>query len=368
MKTLTDEQRAYLDRYGFDPELFESWRGAVRDGRLSLLSNTCTAPISPPPAGTIDDLPAADSEQATALIETGREAIRRGELGVVVLNGGMATRFGGVVKGVVPVVGSTSFLGLKLQDIARVAQECDGRIPIWLMNSFATDEATAAHLAENDTFGLDREHVRSFTQFISVRLQPDGDIFALDNGEISPYGPGHGDFAPALRAHGCLQRFLDAGGKHLFVCNVDNLGARVSPLLLGHHIKSHAQATVECAPKWPGDVGGSPFEVDGRTQLIEQVRFPADFDPDIVDVFNTNTFHFRADALDRDFDLGWYFVQKKVEDRPAVQIERLIGELTRWLSTNFVKVKRTGTDCRFFPIKTPDDLEAGRDEIAAMYA
>ena len=75
----------------------------------------------------------------------------------------------------------------------------------------------------------------------------------------------------------------------------------------------------------------------GRTQLIEQLRYPKGFDPNIVDVFNTNTFTFTADALDRDFDLGWYYVEKKVDDQDAVQVEHLIGEMTAHQSTNFLR-------------------------------
>lgn len=114
------------------------------------------------------------------------------------------------------------------------------------------------------------------------------------------------------------------------------------------------------------DVGGSPFAYLGRTQLIEQVRYRKGFDPNIVDVFNTNTFWFTAAALDRDFDLGWYCVEKTV-DRKAVQVEHLIGELTAFLSTNFLQVRRSGSRTRFLPVKTPEDLHAAREEIADMY-
>ncbi len=339
----------------------------MRDGRLSPEKNKLHAEILAPENGTLHDMPKRNSPEAKALDKVGRDAIRRGEFGVVILNGGMATRFGGVVKGVVKVLDSRSFLGLKLEDVRRIQEQCEAVIPVFIMNSFATDEATVAHLAENDYFGLDPSQVHTFTQFISVRMQPDGDIFLTDEGDVSPYGPGHGDCIPALRHHGMVKKFLEGGGAHLFVANVDNLGARVSPRVLGHHIKSLAEATVELAPKWPGDVGGAPYLVDGRLQLVEQLRYPDDFDPDIVNVFNTNTFHFRAEALNRDFDLGWYYVEKSVGDRKAVQIERLIGELTKHLSSNFVRVKRMGQESRFFPVKTPEDLEAGREEIAEMY-
>ena len=42
---------------------------------------------------------------------------------------------------------------------------------------------------------------------------------------------------------------------------------------------------------------GSPFLVDQKVQLVEQLRYPVGFDPDIVDVFNTNTFTFTAESL-----------------------------------------------------------------------
>lgn len=367
MKSLTAEHIDILRRHGFDQALFEGWQQAVAKKKLSIENNRVRGEILAPEAGQIHSLPNKGTAESDDLEELGRSTIRDDKLGVVILNGGMATRFGGVVKGVVEVLGGRSFLGLKLEDVRRAQEQFGGRIEVFVMNSFATEKSTIAHILDHDHFGLEPGQIHHYTQFVSVRMKPNGHIFTTGEGDISPHGPGHGDCIPALRAHGCLRQFIDGGGEHLFVSNVDNLGARVDARLIGHHIRSEAQATVELAPKWPGDVGGAPYVVDGRLQLVEQLCFPEDFDPDIVDVFNTNTFHFRADALDRDFDLGWYLVKKTVEDRPAVQIERLIGELTHVLTTEFVRVKRTGSDSRFFPVKTPDDLESGREEIAEMY-
>jgi UTP--glucose-1-phosphate uridylyltransferase len=285
-----------------------------------------------------------------------------------VLNGGMATRFGGVVKGVVPVLGAErSFLGLAVEDALAAERSTGGTVRLFLMNSFATHAATAQHFEQHGHFGKDPATIEHFTQFIALRMEKKGELFALENGELSPYGPGHGDFPAAFRRCGALQRFLAAGGRYLLVRNVDNLGARIDPVILGHHVRSACEATVELAPKWPDDVGGSPFQYLGRTQLIEQVRYRPGFDPNIVDVFNTNTFWFTAQALDRDFDLGWYYVEKEVEGRRAVQVEHLIGELTAHLSTDFLQIRRSGSKTRFLPVKTPEDLAAARDEIVEMY-
>ena len=50
-----------------------------------------------------------------------------------------------------------------------------------------------------------------------------------------------------------------------------------------------------------------------------------------------------------------------------MQIEHLIGELTAHLPTSFLRVPRHGSDTRFLPVKTPEDLVAIRAEIEAIY-
>ena len=365
---LPASQLAFLDRFGFDAEQQQRWQRDLAAGRVGKATNLCTDPLAAPPATALATLPAAGSPAWRELDQLGRSALARGELGVVVLNGGMATRFGGVVKGVVPVLGpDRSFLGLVVEDARAISRATGGRVPLFLMNSFATDAPTKAHFAEHGQFGLRPGELGHFTQFIALRLTPQGELFVLANGEPSPYGPGHGDFPAAFRRAGCLQRFLAGGGRYLLVRNVDNLGARIDPVILGHHIHSRCQATVELAPKLKGDVGGAPYLYRGRTQLIEGLRFPPGFDPDIVPVFNTNTLWFDAAAIDRDFVLGRYYVEKTVEGRPAVQFEHLIGELTAHLPTSFLQVPRHGPDTRFLPVKTPEDLAAIRGEIEAIY-
>lgn len=368
MKNLSPEHLAFLHRYGFDEALFASWREGVRKKRLSVARNRLQDRLLAPLSEQIHDLPREGSAERNEFDRLGHDAIGRNEFGLVILNGGMATRFGGVVKGIVEVLDGRSFLELKIRDAIAAGKRCGGKIPIYLMNSFATDEATRAHLADHDNFGCAAADLECFTQFISVRMTPDGDVFETEDGKISPHGPGHGDFVPALRASGVLERFQRRGGRYLMLANVDNLGARVSTGILGMHVHAKAEVTVEVAPKWPGDVGGSPYLHRGKLQLVEQIRYPDGFDPDIVDVFNTNTFHFSTDGLDRDFDLGWYYVEKQVDGRTAVQFERLVGEMSKFLRCQFVRVKRTGPRSRFFPVKTPDDLDAAGEEIAEMYA
>ncbi|HEX5051390.1 MAG TPA: hypothetical protein VFZ65_06430, partial [Planctomycetota bacterium] len=117
MNGLTEQQLAFLQRYGFDAALQQRWQEDIAAGRLSKASNAVTDDLLAPPPGTLQKLPGSGTKAWRELERLGKAAIARGQLGVVVLNGGMATRFGGVVKGVVPVLGSNrSFLALAIED------------------------------------------------------------------------------------------------------------------------------------------------------------------------------------------------------------------------------------------------------------
>jgi UTP--glucose-1-phosphate uridylyltransferase len=120
---------------------------------------------------------------------------------------------------------------------------------------------------------------------------------------------------------------------------------------------------VEVVRKARGDRGGAPARVDGVAQIVESFRFPSTFDQDAIPVFNTNTFVLDAEAIDRDFDLSWFAVTKTIDGREAIQFERLLGQITAFLPSQFLRVDRDGADGRFQPAKDPEELAARRDEI-----
>jgi UTP--glucose-1-phosphate uridylyltransferase len=354
--------RGLLERFGFDEELFESLRRRVASGELSLEANVVRGRLEPPLPGDVTPLPAprdAGYDEARAV---GLDALRRGEVAQVVLAGGMATRFGGVVKAVVPAVVGRSFLEVKVGQTRDLEQALGVSVPVALMTSFATDEAVRSHVEER---GLG--DVLVFNQFVSLRLDERGELFLDDEGRVSPYAPGHGDLLPALGRSGTLDRFRAQGIRLVMVSNVDNLGARVDPVVVGAHVLSDRPLTCEVAVK-EGDLGGAPVRVDGKLQLVEGPRFPPGFDQELVPVFNTNTAVVDLDALDRDYDLTWLYVRKSVGGRAAVQLERLYNELSAFLPTTYLEVPRRGPRGRFLPIKTPEDLEGAQGDLRELLA
>jgi UTP--glucose-1-phosphate uridylyltransferase len=359
------ETAATLERFGFDRETFEQLRSRLRTKGRGPEQNIITGELSVPQAGDVAGLPARGTPERAALEERGWKSIEAGEVGVVMLAGGMATRFGGVVKAAAEVVDGRSFLDVKLADVAVAAARGKASVPVYLMASFATADAVRKLGEARRT---PQVPVETFTQFVSVRLTPDAELFKEKDGRPSLYAPGHGDLTPALRASRVLQRFRAAGGKLLMVSNVDNVAATLDPAVIGAHLASGKALTAEVAPKAPGDKGGAPARVDGVLQIVESFRFPLDFDQDSIPVFNTNTFVVDAAAIDRAFDLTWFAVTKKIDGREGIQFERLMGQLTAFLPSNFLRVERDGLDGRFQPAKDPEELASRRDEIRKILA
>lgn len=355
---LPDDVRAVLDRHGFAELPFAELAARLARDGFDPERNRLRQSLEPPPPRAIETLPDESSDEHRRLVEAGGEAIAAGRVGVLVLNGGMATRFGGVVKGTVVAARGRSFLDWKIHQARRVS---GGAAPVWLMNSFATAAATARHLESLGLAGA----VRTFEQFAAPRLTERGDLLLVE-GRPSLYAPGHGDLPDAFRRSGELARFRAAGGRLLVVSNVDNLGAGLDPAIIGWHLAHGRPMTVELVDKLPGDAGGMPALVAGRLTIVEAFRIPRSFDPDRIPVFNTNTFVFDAGLFERSWPFDWFAVRKNVGDRPAIQFERLVGQLADWVETAWLRVPRAGPRSRFLPVKVPEDLALRGPEIEAV--
>jgi UTP--glucose-1-phosphate uridylyltransferase len=343
--------------FELDRKRVEAFAAGIAGGRLGADANRLSGELVPAGPADVDRLDALDSAAREQRRARGSEALARGEVAVAVLNGGMATRFGGVVKGVVEAFGGRSFLEIK-HGQARAM----GPGPFLVMNSFATHRATQAFLREH---GLERD-VTCFVQSVSVRLTPAGELFRGADGQPSFYAPGHGDFPHALRTSGVLDDLERRGVRFVMLSNVDNLGAEPDPVVIGHHALSGRALTCELAAVQPGDVGGSPTWVEGALRVVEGFRFPADFDFARLHYLSTNTFVMSIEALRQDFPLDYYYVEKKVDGRPAVQMERLVNELALFVRTGYLVTPRDGPNGRFFPVKAPADLEALRADPALV--
>lgn len=327
--------------------LFQDLLQKYQSGQLNPDNIRLQASVAPPKASEIKDMAQLGHGEYNQLKQMGREAVAQGEVAAVVLAGGMATRFQyPEAKALFPILEDTTFLELKVRTF------CGAGIPLYLMTSFHTHEPILKFLTEHNHFGY-AELIHVFQQFKLPRISPEGVIRKID-GQLDCATSGHGDFPFAFRESQLLQKFIKNDGKYLLFSNIDNLGATFEPAILGQHIAGKKQMTIEVADKDVGDKGGAPAEVNGRLQLVEGFLFPESFDQDSIDVFNTASYIFSAEALLQEFELPWYVVKKEVNGDEVLQFERLAGDLSRDLSIQCLRVER---DERFLPVKTQSDAE-----------
>ena len=365
LSTLDAELRERLAGDGFEPEPFLALAATLHDGDAATrrrTRNCVKGEVTAPRPGEVAKLPEAGSPDEERLRALCFEAMAKGELAFCTMAGGMATRMGGIVKALVEVIPGHTFLQMRLADNRTASKRAGRPVPLWLMTSDATHDDIVAALKKEGA----GDHVAAFRQNLSLRLTPEGELFRGDDGKPSEHATGHGDLVDALRRSKLLDRFVAAGGKYVWITNIDNLGASIDPAILGRFIEATQKGIdVQCEVcRKEGDKGGIPVHAEGKLQVLEEFRLPAGFDPSTVSVFNTNTFLVRAEPLLKQ-PLTWtYFeVEKKVDGRPAIQFERLLQEITAQMPSTYIEVPRDGAASRFLPVKDFDELAKRRADI-----
>ncbi len=375
LAALPTDLRSRLQKLGFRASDLESWAAGI--GKNRDLRNRLTGDVTPPAADDIDDAAPVGTGEHARLAQQGLDALKRGELALCVLAGGMATRMGSVVKALVEALPGEggkpgmTFLDLRLRERDVLSKRAGREIPLWLMTSEATDgpirEALGGRLGNG---------VETFLQCASLRLTPEATLFRDEDGEPDVYATGHGDLPAALRASGLLDRFLAERGRgaqtrageppYIWIANLDNLGASIDEAILGWHVDHGHALSVELVDKVEGDRGGIPIRWNDKPIVAEEFRLPLAFDPTTVRVFNTNTFLVSAAALATVGDAFTYVeVEKAVAGKKAIQFERLLGEITTMIPPRFIRVPRQGAASRFLPVKDVPELERRRGEIDA---
>jgi UTP--glucose-1-phosphate uridylyltransferase len=348
-KEILNNYKDFLAKYNFNEKLFYLLK--------KNLNNKTTIDYS----SIIPLIPNQIDEHAR-FKNIGLEAIKKREVGIVILNGGMATRFGEIPKAIQKVYANKTFLELKLKQIKFK------NIPIYIMNSFFTENATIKLLNELNYANLPRENFHLFNQSIGIRLDEYGNIFLDSEKKPSFYTLGHGNFIESFKRTNLLSSFIKQHGKYLLISNVDNLFATVDPVILGHHISKEFPITIEIVRKLDNDKGGFPCMVNNKSLILEEFRLPENFDKKTIEFFNTNTFIFSTCLFSNKFDLTYWPVKKVINNNTVIQFEQILSEVSHFNKSNFVLVPREGKNTRFVPVKTQEDLKKNIDFIKKYLA
>jgi hypothetical protein len=329
-----------LAENGFDRETHEQVRADLRAGRIGLAQNRL-------PANTvIEDVRDGDSSAVGGDPSRGLAALRAGEVAVVTLAGGAASRWtqgAGVVKSLHPFCKFAgrhrTFLEVHLAKSRRTSRLAGTPVPHVFTTGYLTHGPLATFLSERENYGYEGDVLLSRSANVGLRLVPmardlrfaweempqqtldeqqqkvrDSVRAALlrwadQTGEASDYRDnlplqclhpvGHFYEVPNMLLNGTLAGLLRKRPqlRTLLLHNIDSTGVHLDPALLGRHLESGAALSFEVIPRRIEDRGGGLARVDGRPRLVEGLAMPREEFEFDLSYYNTLTTWIEVDAL-----------------------------------------------------------------------
>src|SRR5215211_452212 len=325
----------------------------------------------------VEDLPDAEElpdESSTELLD---KAV------VVKLNGGLGTSMGMTgPKSLLEVKDGLSFLDITVRQVLEERRRSGARLPLVLMHSFYTREASLEALERYAELRADVP--LDFVQGKVPKLRVDDlrPVEWQDDRELEWAPPGHGDLYTSIVSSGMLEQLLDRGYEYALVANVDNLGAVLEPRILGWFAREELPFLMEVARRTEAyRKGGHIARRRGDGLVLRESAQTREEDLDAVqDVdrhrfFNANNIWLNlrtvAEVMEaRNGVLGLpMIVNRKTVDPTdksspeVIQLEAAMGAaIDVFDGAAAIKVPRR----RFAPVKTTNDLLVVRSDAYVL--
>lgn len=264
----------------------------------------------------------------TKFEKIGLEYLKKQEVAILLLAGGMGTRLGSDNPKGMFNIGKTKevFIFQRLfENALKIVERCGKFIPFFIMTSEKNNDVTVKFLEEKNFFGYDKNYVRFFVQEMAPCVDLDGKILLEEKGRVatSPNGNG-GWFNSLLKNKKAKQMLDDFGIKWINMFGVDNvLQAIADPVFIGATVSGNYQVGAKVIRKVsPEEKVGVVCKKDGRPSVIDYVDISEELanetDENGERVYNFGVilnYLFNVDTLYKikDNQLPVHVVTKKVE-------------------------------------------------------
>jgi UDP-N-acetylglucosamine/UDP-N-acetylgalactosamine diphosphorylase len=287
-ETLTaDQQRQLANQIEqIDPAIFRELKAEFDRSRAAGADSkskwaALAAKAEPPQAMRLDGSGARFSPDDARV--KGAELLKTGQVGMILVAGGLGTRLGfDQPKGLFELgpLSRRSLFQILLEHSLAVSRRYSARIPLYVMTSPATDEVTRAYLNKHCWFGLPAEDCRIFCQGTMWAVDDRFERILLEQPDSLFLGPdGHGGMLAAFKKSGCLADAHARGVKQIFYGQIDNPLLQVcDELFLGSHVLAGSEMTTQVVRKRePLERVGNLASIDGKVQVIEYSDLPDEF-------------------------------------------------------------------------------------------
>jgi UDP-N-acetylglucosamine/UDP-N-acetylgalactosamine diphosphorylase len=213
--------------------------------------------IEPIPKESMGSFEKSSKEKLREYELEGLKAVASGSVAVLLLAGGQGTRLGAnYPKGMysVGLPSNKTLYQIQAERIIRLQQLANREFPEYsnsiiqwyIMTSEHTQESTIEFFKENSYFGLNKENIIFFDQFMLPCLSKDGKILLDQKYKISKAPDGNGGLYRALHKRHIIDDMKKKGIKHIHIYCVDNILVRTAdPIFIGFCISKNAN----CAAK-----------------------------------------------------------------------------------------------------------------------
>jgi UTP--glucose-1-phosphate uridylyltransferase len=338
-------------------ETFARYEQRLRDGDQGVLRESEIEPLADPP-------------DAAELPESGGAALD--QVVVLKLNGGLGTSMGMTkAKSLIEVKDGHSFLDVIVRHVLHMRERHGARIPLLLMNSFATRDDTLAALERYPELPVD-DLPLDFVQGKVPKLRAD-DLEPVewpDDPALEWAPPGHGDVYTSLVTSGMRDLLLEKGYRYLFLSNSDNLGASLDPRILDWFAERELPFLIEVTDRTESDrKGGHLARRDGQLVLRETAQTADEDRPAFEDLerhryFNCNDIWVDLRAIEPPLELPLIVNRKTVDPTDSsspevLQLETAMGAAVGVIDgAQAIRVPRE----RFAPVKTANQLLVVRSD------
>lgn len=204
----------------------------------------------------------------------GREKLREGKVGALVVAGGQGTRLGyDGPKGEVPVsvIRHKSLFQLIAEKTLAASHQAGVPLSLAIMTSPLNHWQTVDFFRRNDNFGLDPKQIDFFQQEMLPLLDQKGDLFLEQKGKIAEGPDGNGTSLKHFVRSGIWDRWHARGIEHLNYLLVDN--AMADPFdseLIGYHCRKGDEVTIKCiAREDPKESVGVIVRSGDKVRVVE---------------------------------------------------------------------------------------------------
>jgi UDP-N-acetylglucosamine/UDP-N-acetylgalactosamine diphosphorylase len=325
----------------------------------------------------------------------GIRAFEKGVVAYLVVAGGQGTRLGfDQPKGIFPIgpLSKKSLFQLHAEKVLALHRHYGVRVPLLVMTSPATDEATRLYFKRKNYFRLPPQDVWFFCQGTMPALDlASGKLLCEAPGRLALSPNGHGGTITGLFDSGMFERLGELGVKTLYYFQVDNPLVNLADyVFLGRHLEANADVSSKVLPKTgPKERVGNFLLVDGRCSMIEYSDLPEDWAHETdeqgqlrfwaanpaIHLFDVDFLRKITAEADR---LPWHLARKKVphldaagnlvnpEKENALKFERFIFDILpqadRWTVLSIPREEE------FAPVKNKEGADSPATAQSMMVA